>query len=103
MLVLGSLTTLALAIKGTLAVGSPFGYATGTTGGAAVAQAIPSSAAELKSWWAHNFACIYGIFLTELHRLEDSTTRNILLDKTYDFTDTEVRFSIPSSRNWPLS
>ncbi|KAB5590295.1 hypothetical protein CTheo_6257 [Ceratobasidium theobromae] len=85
MLVLGSLTTLALAIKGTLAVGSPFGYATGTTGGAAVAQAIPSSAAELKSW------------------LEDSTTRNILLDKTYDFTDTEGSVTGPGCKPWNCS
>ncbi|KAJ1302352.1 hypothetical protein OPQ81_001166 [Rhizoctonia solani] len=36
------------------------------------AQAIPSSAAQLKSW------------------LEDDVTRNILLDRTYDFTDTEA-------------
>lgn len=27
-------------------------------------------------------------------RLEDSTTRNILLDRTYDFTDTEVDLSV---------
>ncbi|KAG8688698.1 hypothetical protein FRC11_004949 [Ceratobasidium sp. 423] len=73
MLNLKSLAFVLFVAKSVLAVGSPFGFASGTTGGAAAAQAIPSSAAELKSW------------------LEDDVTRNILLDRTYDFTDTEAR------------
>ncbi|CCO33321.1 putative pectin lyase F Short=PLF [Rhizoctonia solani AG-1 IB] len=70
-----SLVSLAIALfaaKNVAAVGSPFGFATGTTGGNSAAQAIPTSAAQLKSW------------------LEDDVTRNILLDRTYDFTDTEA-------------
>ncbi|CAE6441377.1 unnamed protein product [Rhizoctonia solani] len=72
MLSLKSLAFVLFAANNVLAVGSPFGFASGTTGGAAVGQATPSSAAELKSW------------------LEDNVTRNILLDRTYDFTDTEA-------------
>ncbi|KAF8670701.1 Pectate lyase [Rhizoctonia solani] len=68
---IGSLTFVLFTAQSVLAVGSPFGFATGTTGGAGAAQAIPTSAAQLKSW------------------LEDNVTRNILLDRTYDFTDTE--------------
>ncbi|CAE6538584.1 unnamed protein product [Rhizoctonia solani] len=71
-----------LSVRGALAVGSPFGYASGTTGGAAAAQAIPTSAAELQSW------------------LEDSTTRNILLDRTYDFTDLEGSLTGPGCKPW---
>ncbi|KAB5590296.1 hypothetical protein CTheo_6258 [Ceratobasidium theobromae] len=85
MYVLGSLAAIIFAAKGALAVGSPMGYATGTTGGAGAAQAIPSSAAELKSW------------------LEDSTTRNILLDRTYDFTDTEGSLTGPGCKPWTCS
>ncbi|CAE6352827.1 unnamed protein product [Rhizoctonia solani] len=69
---IGSLTFVLFTAQSVLAVGSPFGFATGTTGGAGAAQAIPTSAAQLKSW------------------LEDNVTRNILLDRTYDFTDTEA-------------
>lgn len=36
--------------SGVLAVEGPFGFGSGTTGGASAAQAIPTSAAELKSW-----------------------------------------------------
>ncbi|CAE6517082.1 unnamed protein product [Rhizoctonia solani] len=49
MFVLGSLAAVLFA-KGALAVGSPFGYAVGTTGGAAATQATPTSAAQLKTW-----------------------------------------------------
>ncbi|CEL62164.1 hypothetical protein RSOLAG1IB_10259 [Rhizoctonia solani AG-1 IB] len=48
-----SLVSLAIALfaaKKVAAVGSPFGFATGTTGGNSAAQAIPTSAAQLKSW-----------------------------------------------------
>ncbi|CUA68993.1 hypothetical protein RSOLAG22IIIB_08245 [Rhizoctonia solani] len=84
MFVLGSLAAVLFA-KGALAVGSPFGYATGTTGGAAAAQAIPTSAAQLKSW------------------LEDNVTRNILLDRTYDFTDTEGSVTATGCKPWTCS
>ncbi|EUC55094.1 pectin lyase F, putative, partial [Rhizoctonia solani AG-3 Rhs1AP] len=84
MFVLGSLAAVLFA-KGALAVGSPFGYATGTTGGAGAAQAIPTSAAQLKSW------------------LEDSVTRNILLDRTYDFTDTEGSVTETGCKPWTCS
>ncbi|KAG8752701.1 hypothetical protein FRC11_008100 [Ceratobasidium sp. 423] len=70
MFVLGSLAAIIVASRGALAVGSPFGFASGTTGGASAAQA--TSAAQLKEW------------------LADSTPRNILLNRTYDFTDTKV-------------
>ncbi|KAG8747107.1 hypothetical protein FRC11_012490 [Ceratobasidium sp. 423] len=72
MLGLKSLAFTLLTASNVLAVGSPFGFASGTTGGNSAAQAVPTSAAQLKSW------------------LEDNVTRNILLDRTYDFTDTEV-------------
>ncbi|KAB5590293.1 hypothetical protein CTheo_6255 [Ceratobasidium theobromae] len=85
MYVLGSIAIVFFAAKGALAVGSPIGYATGTTGGAGATQAIPSSTAELASW------------------LSDSTTRNILLDKTYDFTDTEGTVSAAGCMPWTCS
>lgn len=50
MYALGSLAVVLFASTGVLGVGSPIGYATGTTGGAGAAQAIPTSAAQLKSW-----------------------------------------------------
>jgi hypothetical protein len=46
---LGSLATIALASQGALAA-TAFGWATGTTGGAAAAEAIPSSPQQLKQW-----------------------------------------------------
>ncbi|KAF8703177.1 Pectate lyase, partial [Rhizoctonia solani] len=85
MYILGSLATVLIVSKGALAVGSPFGYATGTTGGASAAQAIPTSAAQLKSW------------------LEDNVTRNILLDRTYDFTDTEGSVTETGCKPWTCS
>ncbi|GAB1528343.1 hypothetical protein RhiTH_011537 [Rhizoctonia solani] len=83
-----SLTSLAIALlaaNNVAAVGTPFGYATGTTGGNSAAQAIPTSAAQLKSW------------------LEDNVTRNILLDRTYDFTDTEGNVSGKVCKSWTCS
>jgi hypothetical protein len=50
MLNIKSLAFILFAAKNVLAVGSPFGFASGTTGGAGAAQAIPTSAAQLKSW-----------------------------------------------------
>ncbi|CAE6441370.1 unnamed protein product [Rhizoctonia solani] len=85
MLTLASLIVTFAAARNVLAVGSPFGFASGTTGGAGAAQAIPTSAAQLKSW------------------LEDDVTRNILLDRTYDFTDTEGTLSGPGCKPWSCS
>ncbi|CAE6382364.1 unnamed protein product [Rhizoctonia solani] len=85
MYILASIAAALVASKGALAVGSPFGYATGTTGGAGAAQAIPTSTAQLKSW------------------LEDNVTRNILLDRTYDFTDTEGSVTETGCKPWTCS
>ncbi|CAE7144453.1 unnamed protein product [Rhizoctonia solani] len=74
-----------LAARSVWAVGSPFGFATGTTGGNGAAQAVPTSAAQLKSW------------------LEDNVTRNILLDRTYDFTNTEGKVTEKGCRPWSCS
>ncbi|KAB5590297.1 Pectin lyase [Ceratobasidium theobromae] len=71
--------------SGVLAVEGPFGFGSGTTGGASAAQAIPTSAAELKSW------------------LEDNTPRNILLDRAYDFTDTEGSIDGEGCKSWTCS
>ncbi|KAH8884717.1 pectin lyase-like protein [Thozetella sp. PMI_491] len=51
--------------------GSPQGFAAGTTGGGTATPQTPSSITELKTW------------------LTDSTARVILIDRTWDFTDTE--------------
>ncbi|KAG8792245.1 hypothetical protein FRC12_006698 [Ceratobasidium sp. 428] len=60
-----------LSIQKISAVGTAFGYAAAATGGGSAAPDVPSSNSELVSW------------------LGDSTTRVILLDKIYDFTDAE--------------
>ncbi|KAF8608768.1 pectin lyase-like protein [Ceratobasidium sp. AG-I] len=60
-----------LCIHGVNAVGTAFGYGTGTTGGGSAAAAVPTSTSQLITW------------------LGDSTARTILLDKIFDFTDTE--------------
>ncbi|CAE6463489.1 unnamed protein product [Rhizoctonia solani] len=89
MLSIKSLVFMLFAAKNVLAVGSPFGFASGTTGGAGAAQAIPTSAAQLKSWRVSN-------------SLND-VTRNILLDRTYDFTDTEGTVSGAGCKPWSCS
>ncbi|CAE6440296.1 unnamed protein product [Rhizoctonia solani] len=81
---LGLLATIALASQGASAA-TAFGWATGTTGGAAAAEAIPSSPQQLKQW------------------LEDSTPRTIILDKTYDFTNTEGDATGPGCIPWSCS
>ncbi|KAJ1302474.1 hypothetical protein OPQ81_002792 [Rhizoctonia solani] len=43
-----------VAAHGALAVGTPFGYATGTTGGGNAAPSVPSSPAQLVSWLGDN-------------------------------------------------
>ncbi|KAF8750388.1 Pectate lyase [Rhizoctonia solani] len=71
--------------KGALAVGSLFGYAKGTTGRAAATQATPTSTAQLKSW------------------LKDNVAHNILLNRTYDFTDTKSSVTETGCKPWTCS
>ncbi|KAH8831552.1 putative pectin lyase precursor [Flagelloscypha sp. PMI_526] len=63
------LVVLSATATGVVALGTPFGYAAGVTGGGSATTQTPSSAAELKSW------------------LEDTTTRRITLNQIYDFTN----------------
>ncbi|KAJ1302264.1 hypothetical protein OPQ81_001083 [Rhizoctonia solani] len=70
-LALKTLVALLATSQGVLAIGTPFGYGSGTTGGGDVTAATPSSTDELISW------------------LGDDTARVILIDKTFDFTSTE--------------
>ncbi|KAK1965593.1 pectate lyase [Colletotrichum sublineola] len=51
--------------------GKAFGFAAGTTGGGSAAPQYPSSIAQLKEW------------------LTDSTPRTIMIDRTWDFRNTE--------------
>ncbi|KAI8211253.1 putative pectin lyase E [Colletotrichum sp. SAR 10_76] len=51
--------------------GKPFGFAAGTTGGGSATPQYPSSLAELKTW------------------LTDSTPRVIMINRTWDFRNTE--------------
>ncbi|KAF8703180.1 Pectate lyase, partial [Rhizoctonia solani] len=85
MFFVGSLAAILVASQGALAVGSPFGFATGTTGGSTAAPATPTSTSQLASW------------------LSDSTTRTILLDRTYDFTNTEGTVTGPGCKPWACS
>ncbi|KAF8687573.1 Pectate lyase, partial [Rhizoctonia solani] len=85
MFVLGSLAAVLFASKGALAVGSAFGFATGTTGGAAAAPATPTSTTQLASW------------------LSDGTARTIVLDRTYDFTDTQGSTTATGCKPWTCS
>ncbi|EUC55303.1 pectin lyase, partial [Rhizoctonia solani AG-3 Rhs1AP] len=70
-LALKTLVALLATSHGVLAIGTPFGYGAGTTGGGSATAAVPSSTNELISW------------------LGDDTARVILIDKTFDFTSTE--------------
>ena len=72
-------------VGNTQAVGTPFGLATGTTGGGSATAAIPSSLAELTTW------------------LSDSTPRVILLDKMFDFTSAEGTVTGPACKPWTCS
>ncbi|KAG8740811.1 hypothetical protein FRC10_003876 [Ceratobasidium sp. 414] len=83
--VLSSLISALLFSQGALAVGTAFGYAVGTTGGGSATPAIPSSTAQLVSW------------------LGDSSSRVILLDRTYDFTDTEGNVTAKACKPWACS
>ncbi|KAF9530574.1 putative pectin lyase D [Crepidotus variabilis] len=72
-------------VQDVAAVGSAFGYATGTTGGGSATAQTPSSNAELVSW------------------LGDSTARVIVLDKIYDFTDSEGSATGTACAPWTCS
>ncbi|GAB1527852.1 hypothetical protein RhiTH_011040 [Rhizoctonia solani] len=85
MYILASLAAALIASKGALAVGSLFGYAKGTTGRAAATQAAPTSTAQLKSW------------------LKDNVAHNILLNRTYDFTDTKSSVTETGCKPWTCS
>ncbi|QRV79560.1 pectate lyase [Ceratobasidium sp. AG-Ba] len=74
-----------LYLQGVNAVGTPFGYASGTTGGGSAAPAVPASTSQLVSW------------------LGDSTARVILLDKIFDFTDTEGSTTGTACAPWTCS
>jgi hypothetical protein len=64
------------------AVGTPFGLGAATTGGGSATPATPSSLTELASW------------------LSDSTARVILLDKVFDFTNSEGTITGPGCKPW---
>ncbi|KAH7332777.1 putative pectin lyase D [Rhizoctonia solani] len=70
-LALKTIVALLATSRGALAIGTPFGYGSATTGGGSATAATPSSTDELISW------------------LGDDTARVILIDKTFDFTSTE--------------
>jgi pectin lyase len=53
-----SLVSALLLSNGALAVGTAFGYAAGTTGGGSATPAVPSSTAQLVSWYVNNLRCI---------------------------------------------
>ncbi|VDB95603.1 unnamed protein product [Peniophora sp. CBMAI 1063] len=65
-----------------LAVGTPFGLGSATTGGGSAAAATPTSLAQLTTW------------------LSDSTARTIVLDKTFDFTGTEGTTTGSACKVW---
>ncbi|KAF8608769.1 putative pectin lyase precursor [Ceratobasidium sp. AG-I] len=83
--IFSSLVAALLCVRGANAVGTAFGYATGTTGGGSAAAAVPTSTAQLVTW------------------LGDSTARVILLDKIFDFTDTEGSTSGTACAPWTCS
>ncbi|CUA66868.1 hypothetical protein RSOLAG22IIIB_00317 [Rhizoctonia solani] len=84
-IIFSSIVAALLCIRGTHAVGTAFGYASGTTGGGSAAAAVPTSTSQLVSW------------------LGDSTARTILLDKVFDFTDTEGSTTGTACAAWTCS
>jgi pectin lyase len=71
--------------KSALSFGTPFGLATGTTGGGNATPAVPSSLAQLTTW------------------LSDNTPRVILLDKIFDFTNAEGTVTGNGCQPWTCS
>lgn len=52
-ILLKSILASLVASQGALAIGTPFGYGAGATGGGSATAAVPSSTAELISWYAY--------------------------------------------------
>ncbi|KAF8159857.1 pectate lyase [Crassisporium funariophilum] len=71
--------------KSTLAVGTPFGLGSATTGGGNLTPTVPSSIAQLTTW------------------LSDSTARVILLDKVFDYTSAEGTITGAACAPWTCS
>ncbi|KAJ7574373.1 putative pectin lyase precursor [Mycena floridula] len=67
------------------AVGTPFGQASGTTGGGNAAAATPTSLAQLTTW------------------LSDSTARTIVLTSVFDFTSSEGTTTGKACKPWTCS
>ncbi|THU86026.1 pectin lyase-like protein [Dendrothele bispora CBS 962.96] len=67
------------------AVGTPFGRATGTTGGGSASPVTPTSLAQLQSY------------------LSDSTPRVIVLDRVWDFTNNEGTTTGKACKPWTCS
>ena len=65
-----------------LAVGTPFGLGSATTGGGSAAAATPTSLAQLTTW------------------LSDITARTIVLDSVFDFTGTEGTTTGAACKVW---
>ncbi|KAH7332836.1 pectin lyase fold/virulence factor [Rhizoctonia solani] len=81
----GSLAALLVASRGALAIGTPYGFTTATTGGGGAPRVTPTSAAQLKGF------------------LADNTARTIILDRTYDFTDSEGSATETGCKPWSCS
>ncbi|KIO24882.1 hypothetical protein M407DRAFT_25742 [Tulasnella calospora MUT 4182] len=82
-----ALTSLILALFGarTAAIGSPVGFATGTTGGAGGVTVTPTTQAELITY------------------LSDNTARTIILTKIFDFTSYYGTTSGQACKPWSCS
>ncbi|CAG9990991.1 unnamed protein product [Clonostachys byssicola] len=61
-------------------VGTPYGFATGVTGGGSATPAVPSSITQLKEW------------------LADDVARVIMIDKTFNFIGSEGTVTEPGCR-----
>ncbi|KAK7042118.1 polysaccharide lyase family 1 protein [Favolaschia claudopus] len=68
-----------------LAVGTPFGLGSATTGGGSAAAATPTSLSQLTTW------------------LSDSTARTIVLDRLWDFTGIEGTTTGSGCKPWTCS
>lgn len=80
-----ALAAVASLLPKTIAVGTPFGLAAGTTGGGDATPQTPSSKAELTSW------------------LSDSIPRVILLTSIYDFTNDDGSKTSIACKPWSCS
>lgn len=74
--------SLSCAVAAVGVVGKAEGFAKGVTGGGSATPQYPKDTTELKTW------------------LEDSTARVIVLDKTFDFTETEGTVTGKACASW---